>query len=55
MSWPASMVRRQRGALMISFALMLIVILGFIGLALDMAQLYNRTWPTMRRWRRPVS
>lgn len=42
MSWPASMVRRQRGALMISFALMLIVILGFIGLALDMAQLYSR-------------
>lgn len=34
--------RRQRGSLMISFALMFIVILGFIGLALDMAQLYNR-------------
>lgn len=42
MSGPASIGPRQRGSLMISFALMFIVILGFIGLALDMAQLYSR-------------
>jgi hypothetical protein len=33
---------RQRGALLISFALMLVVVLGFVGLALDLSRLYNR-------------
>lgn len=33
---------RQRGALLIMFALLLVSLLAFIGLALDVAQVYNR-------------
>lgn len=32
----------QRGAFFISFALMLTVVLGFVGMALDVGQIYNR-------------
>jgi len=35
-------VIRQRGSLMIMFTLLLVVVIGFMGLALDLAQLYNR-------------
>lgn len=34
--------RRQRGALAIVFALMVVGLLGFIGLSFDLAQIYNR-------------
>jgi Flp pilus assembly protein TadG len=34
--------RRQRGAIAIMFAVMLIVMIGFIGLAIDLSRLYNR-------------
>jgi uncharacterized membrane protein len=33
---------RQRGALLTTFALMLLVVLGFVGVALDLSRLYNR-------------
>ncbi|MES2742341.1 MAG: pilus assembly protein TadG-related protein [Pseudomonadota bacterium] len=39
---PGRPARRQRGALFISFALLMVALLGFIGIALDLAQLYAR-------------
>lgn len=39
---PALAVRPQRGAIAIMFAVLLMLILGFMGLALDLSRLYNR-------------
>jgi hypothetical protein len=42
-SWTAiAMPRRRRGAIAIMLAIMLPVIIGFVGLALELGQLYNR-------------
>jgi len=39
----ASVAARQQGAIAIMFALMLLVLIGFMGMALDLGQMYNRT------------
>ena len=39
---PSSPVRQQRGAIAIMFSVLLMVIIGFMGLALDLSRLYNR-------------
>ena len=40
--WQATSTARQRGAISLVFAMMLLVLIGFLGISLDLGQVYNR-------------